>query len=270
MGLTLLKLIIRVVIGGIFLCTAFATQAQNETNRFWLMWEQSRIDLAACLHDGLCDPKRSFVTRLIEEPDSARAQSVFYELDRVSLARRQPPIHPETPIVCPANFYRIEQPASPSLQVNTDTPDYEKMEISDKLAPLKNLPGVYFKLDGVRGPTDDGGKFGKQLHGYVTDAMNKAGIPILTKEELENTPGKPQFSASFSGTQSNGCTWRVSAMLKQTVLLSRDLSVKLASTTWASFGGFDAAQPKQDEFDALTMLIDKFITDYKKANEIAD
>ncbi|GHA59875.1 hypothetical protein GCM10008927_26850 [Amylibacter ulvae] len=266
----MIHIILRVMIVGVFSCTAVATQAQNETNRFWLMWEQSRIDLAACLHDGLCNPQRSFITRLVEEPDFARAQSVFYELDRVSLARRQPPIHPDTPIVCPANFNQIEQPTTPQLQVYTDSPDYEKMEISDKLAPLKNLPGVYFKLDGVRGPTDDGGKFGQQLQGYVTDAMTKAGIPILTKEELENTPGKPQFSASFSGTQSNGCTWRVSAMLKQTVLLSRDLSVKLASTTWASFGGFDAAQPEQDEFDALTMLIDKFITDYKKVNEIAD
>lgn len=84
---------------------------------------------------------------------------------------------------------------------------------------------------------------------------------------MEQTPGKPQLNIYFSNANAKtGCTYSLFASLSQTMLLTRNHTVKLKVGTWGSTGGPSADFPHGNEYDAVMRVVDKLLADYKRAN----
>jgi hypothetical protein len=88
---------------------------------------------------------------------------------------------------------------------------------------------------------------------------------------MEITPGKPQLNIYFSNTKpKTGCTYSVFVSFTQTMLLTRNHTVKLKVGTWGASGGHSAEFPNGNEMGAILRVIDKFLSDYKRANSRKD
>ena len=231
--------------------------AQNKNSNYtWMVWEQRHIDPALCQAKNLCAPQRKFITRLIERPTEQKAREMLGAIDQLAKLRGQAVEHPDTPQICQ----------------NTEAGkilgfDPELWDLSDRLAALTDLQGVYFSVENLKSPADYIGSFGKGLQLEMKHRFQQAGLPVLTEDQMENTPGKPHLNIYFSNTnQDTGCTYSVFASLTQTMLLTRNHTTKLKVGTWGMSGGHSADHPKGNEYDAIMRVVDKFLDDYKRAN----
>lgn len=112
-----------------------------------------------------------------------------------------------------------------------------------------------------------GGDFGKTLQTTMGQKCAEAGLTYLTKDEMEKIPGKPQLNIYFSNTDpDSGCHFSVYTGMSQTAPLTRNHTVKLRVGTWGMSGGYSTKQPNRSEFDAILVVVDKFIADYQRAN----
>ncbi len=233
----------------------FTVSAQSK-NYTWMVWEQRAVDPQLCRKKGVCTPQRNFITRLIEEPTEQKAREMLGAIDQLAIMRGTPVEHPEAPKMC----RKIE--AGKILGF-----DPELWEISDKLAALKGLQGVYFSVQAIKGPKGYKGAFGLDLQKSMTDRFHAAGLPVLTEDQMDQTPGKPQLNVYFSNTKpETGCTYSVFVSFTQTMLLTRNHTVKLKVGTWGASGGPSADDPNTNELGAILRVIDKFLSDYRRAN----
>lgn len=146
--------------------------------------------------------------------------------------------------------------------------DTRGMELADKLSTLRGLNGIYVDFRAVRGPRTFSGDFGRRVHEYVIAALQKSGIPLLGKKELEITPGKPTLSFRYSA-EVDGCRpWSVSLSLKQTTVLTRDTRIMLSASTWSASARQSEEDIDYNVLDALRDAVEKFVTDYAKANSV--
>ncbi len=232
-----------------------AQTAQTE-NKIWLTWEQRRIDPSLCEQKYYCEQVPVYMSRLVEKTSEGNAQSIIGALDNIARARQQP----------------VELPDAPTWCQMTDAKtilgfDAESWPISEKQKALAGLQGVYFKLDGLKGPPGYEGPFGPQVHAQAEDRFARAGIPVLTEEEMQRTPGQPHLNIYFSNTNPDtGCWFSVFASLAQTMLLTRNHTVKIKGGTWGFSGGYSPDDPSRAEFDAIMIVVDKFIADFTAAN----
>ena len=138
---------------------------------------------------------------------------------------------------------------------------------SEKSRALEGLRGVYFDLNALRGPQSYIGDFGPNVHAEVARKFDISGIPVLDEEALESTPGKPILNIYFSNTNPDtGCWFSVFAALSQTMLLTRNHTVKIRAGSWGMSGGYSADDPNRGEFEAIMLVVDSFIADFQKAN----
>lgn len=237
--------------------------SQAQQSRLWLLWEQNHIDPSACLANGVCGLRRDYVSRLLEQSDHDRAAAVVGQVEKSSLSRNIPLDHPEAPQCGLTPGFANSSIIAPEPE---DELDVEALPLAAKIDTLRGLTGVYFDLMKAKGPDKEDDSFGRNLHKIVAEKLTAAGIKVLTKEELEKTPGKPIFKASFSPTRAEGCWWRVSAGLTQTLLLSRDQMIKIRGSTWGASGGYSAKDNDQTEWSALMGVVDRFVADWIKAN----
>ena len=153
----------------------------------------------------------------------------------------------------PANFPLID--IVPRLQV---------LEVRGKIGALKGLPGVYFDAARVSG---DG--MSETFTAYFADMLTSAGIPVFTEEEALAMPGAARMSVSLSETRDNaGCIFpfRASLSIKEEVVLVRDPSIKLETTTWSASVAEDFANTNFLPENALRNAAQRFIDDYLQAN----
>lgn len=235
-----------------------ALQPAPAADRLWVLWEHV-APRADCDDETPCTPRRSYTTRLVGSPPLPRLQHTFGLLDRLALLRGQPPEHPQAPRICQ------DQDAEVLLGF-----DPEAMSLSEKLDALRGLQGVYFDVHSLKAPIGYTGDFGGFLQAEIERRFRNAGIRVLTEEERMQTPGRPKLNVYFSNTDPvTGCHYSVFASLSQTVLLTRNVLTKLEVGTWAASDGPSSDFPNATESDAILRVIDKFISDFKRANPTA-
>jgi hypothetical protein len=243
-----------------FLLLLFAVASpsigQEQSNRMWFTWESLQTNSELCRERNVCGPISTYITRLIEEPTAAKAKEMTGAMDQLAKLRGYPADHPDSPKVC----QNVE--AAKVLGFNP-----EMWQMSEKLDTLVGLQGVYFSLEKLKAPAGYEGPFGEQVHAEVVKKFTAAGITVLTKEQMELTPGKPHLNIFFSNTNPDtGCWFSVFSSLSQTALLTRNHTVKFKAGTWGSGGGYSADHPDRDEYAAIMLVIDKFIEDFQTAN----
>ena len=244
------------VSAGCLVLAASLALAEAPKNRIWFTWEQRAKDGLLCAEKGYCDPVSRFITRLAEETDRASAEQITGSMDRIAESQGRTADHPEAPNWC--------------QQTDAQTIlgfEAESWPLSDKIKALEGLQGVYFDFNRLKVPDGFVGDFGPLVHAEAEQKFKIAGIPVLTEDEVENTPGKPMLAIYFSLTNPDtGCWFSVFASLTQTMLLTRNHTTKLRAGTWGFSGGYNADFPNRSEYEAIMLVLDKFIDDFKRAN----
>lgn len=236
--------------------TATAASDAQPPNRIWFLWEQTAVDANLCADREHCTPVRRFLPRLVDTPSTKQANEMLGAMDRMIVARGDGVEHPQAPRICE----------------NTEAQtilgfDPEAWELSDSDDALKGLVGVHFAVDQLTAPAAYDGDFGKAMQATMRKRFSNAGIPYLTKEEMNLIPGKPMLNIYFSNTDpDSGCHFSIYASMSQTALLTRNHTVKLRVGTWGMSGGYSNDHPGRSEFDAILVVVDKFIADYQRAN----
>ncbi len=238
-----------------FVFSPLFAQAQSE-NYTWMVWEQRKVDRNLCETKNLCSPQRKYITRLVEQPTEQKAREMLGAIAQLAKLRGQPVEHPEAPQMC------RNTEAGKILGF-----DPELWDMSDKLAALKDLEGVYFSVRTMKGPKSYKGQFGLDIQKDMEARFANAGLSVLSEEQMEETAGKPHLNIYFSNTNpKTGCTYSVFASLTQTMLLTRNHTTKLKVGTWGFSGGPSKDHPNGTEYDAVMRVVDKFLEDYKRAN----
>jgi len=238
-----------------------AIQGVDATDRsnLWIMWERV-LGGADCAVNQDCAGKNQFLSHFIVDIPSSDALDFFQSLEPYATANGSANIaHKKSPI-CLGGL------GSSSL----DTPsvaEINALPLAEKIDTLRGLKGVYVDLRAVIGPAGYIGSFGQTAHQYLTVQFARAGIPILVKDDLLMAPGSPELSIRFS-PQIQGCRpWSVSLSLKQTLLLSRDLTLKIRGSTWSSSFGQDQTDIDYTVDNAVRDVVKVFIADYLAAND---
>jgi hypothetical protein len=244
----------------VMVCLLLAAQvtpaAAQQNNRIWFTWEQSQTSPELCETRGICEPLSKYTTRLIEEPSTAKAKEMVDAMAQLAKLRGHPDEHPNTPQMC----RNVE--AAKVLGFDPET-----WPMAEKLDTLVGLQGVYFSLQKLKAPEGYQGEFGEDVHAEVVQKFTAAGIPVLTEEQRDMTPGKPHLNIYFSNTNPDtGCWFSVFSSLSQTALLTRKHTVKFKAGTWGFGGGYSADHPDRDERTAIMIVIDRFISDFQTAN----
>ena len=147
--------------------------------------------------------------------------------------------------------------------------DPELWEMSDKLLALVGLEGVHIDVSGMKNPFNYGGTFGDDVQTAISKRFNEAGLKLLTEEEMELTPGKPEMNVYFSHSNpETGCQFKFFAGLSQTMLLTRNHTVKLKAGSWGMVGGWVEDDSSIDEFRSIMIVIDAFLSDWREANGV--
>lgn len=232
------------------------TEGAVPPNRIWLTWESRYVDPQLCAEKSYCETVGHYQTRLVETPSETQARQMMGALDQLATRRGYPAEHPDSPQMC----RNVE--AARVLGF-----DPESWEISDKLEALRGLEGVYFDVTGLRAPPGYDGPFGPRMQADMEARFAAVGLRVLTEEERDVTPGKPHLNIFFSHTNPDtGCWFSVFSSLTQTALLTRNHTVKFKAGTWGFSGGYDPDNSDRSEYDAILIVVDKFLADYVEAN----
>lgn len=233
------------------LCASFSFAQDAKQNNLWVMWEQAAT--------GTENAKFRSHLMLNVPPDQAR--SFFENLTPSAQTYGAANVTHETSPLCLADQQHQEKPDMTMV-------DTLGMEVADKITTLRGLNGVFVDFRAVRGPRTFTRDFGAEVHAFTVKALQSAGIPLLTKQEADVEPGRPTLTLRYS-VEVVGCKpWSLSLGLKQTSVLTRDLSIMLEGTTWSS----SARQSEEDvdfgALEALQKIVTAFTTDYAKANSV--
>jgi len=225
-----------------------------EQNTIWVMWERVNSPTLDC-QGNACEARSEFRSHFVSDLPSSEAQALFNNwepLARISGAANL--THERLP-VC------FEEPDPMLTQI-----DESGLEIAEKIDTLRGLEGIFADFRGARGPSWMRENFGEISDAFMRSALLNAGIPVLTREQLDVTPGRPQLTIRFS-PEVQGCRpWSVSLSVKQTMVLTRDTSLMIEGTTWA-------ASQRQSEEDvdfgpeeAMQTALLAFIEAFQQAN----
>ncbi|MEO0343940.1 MAG: hypothetical protein AAF198_10945 [Pseudomonadota bacterium] len=238
--------------------TGIGSQSGHTENYVWTTWENESVHIELCEEKGVCDPIRSFVTELHSMPELHEAERLMGQRAKDALMIEAQIAPRSAPRICEA----VE--AATVLGFNP-----ELWEQSDKAKALVGLEGIYLNVENLKGPVAYGPNFGLDLQDAVNERFSYAGLKLLTMEEMEKAPGKPEMNVYFSNTDSNtGCRFRLFAGLSQTMLLTRNHTIKLKAGSWGMTGGWVADDPEIDEFRSIMIVIDTFLADWREANRM--
>ncbi|MDG1531939.1 MAG: hypothetical protein P8Q99_11365 [Paracoccaceae bacterium] len=228
-------------------------------SNLWIMWENISAG-TNCTAGQDCPNQKSFLSHFILNIPSTEAGQFFQSLEPMTKAKGSANLpHKRSPI-CLDNTNDVG-PATPSTEA------VNALALAEKKDTLRGLNGVFVDLRAVIGPAGYKGTFGQVSHTHLSEQFALAGIPILSKDNMLLAPGNPELSIRFS-PEIQGCRpWSLSFSLKQTMLLSRDLNVKLRNTSWSTSSGQDQSDIDYDVDDALRDVVKVFIHDYKLVND---
>lgn len=144
------------------------------------------------------------------------------------------------------------------------TEELQAIPKAERLSPLINHPGVYF--DSTKIDEDETtANFSKG----VRAVLERIGLKLLTKEEMEMTPGRPTLTVNFSPRrESEGCIipYSVSMAIKEEVVMVRDTTIKLSGNAWAGSVRENLANRNFTPTSALNEVLQKLEKDFTAAN----
>lgn len=231
----------------------------STAEHFWLFKEVRRMKGADCPDGPACAMHRLYTPRRFDPMLNPAMAEVMRRMEGEDTARGQIGPPGDSPKFCENRAWE-----------GTLNFDPEALEPAAKLEVLRDLPGVYFDLTKLKAPEGFVGAFGKNLDVAFRGRFKRAGIRLLTKEQVEATPGQPVMNVYFSHTNpKTGCWYSVFASLTQTALLTRNPLVKFKAGTWSTSSGVKTVSEGGTEYDAILWVADKFVRDYLVANEKA-
>ncbi len=240
------------------LLAAFPAVAQDgaEQNNLWFMWEHIPQSDPLCVGAEECAPESQLRSHFMMNVPTQDAASLFQRLE------------PSAQYYGNANLTHDQLPICLDGPENgLIPPDIAALEYAEKIDTLRGLAGVHADLRGVRGPATFKGQFGVEAHNFLVEVLAEAGIPLLTKEQVETTPGRPVLGLRFS-PEVHGCRpWSVSLSLKQDMLLSRDLTLMLSGTTWSASQSQSEADADFSPRDAMKNAILSFVEAWQLAHK---
>jgi len=200
---------------------------------------------------------REYETRRFAPALNPAMEEVMRRLESEATARGEIGLPLDTPRFCENRAFE-----------STLNFDLEELEPAAKLEVLRDLPGVHFDLTGLKSPEGFVGAFGKNLQVAFEGRFRRAGIRLLSKEEVEVAPGQPVMNIYFSHTNpKTGCWYSVFASLSQTAVLTRDPLVKFRAGTWSASSGVKTVGEGGTEYDAILWIAEKFVEDFQRASE---
>lgn len=132
------------------------------------------------------------------------------------------------------------------------------------LDALIGHPGVFFD------PTTlDADEATAGFSAFVISQLTAAGVPLLSQDEMDNTPGRPQLSVRFSPrTESAGCIipFSVSMAVSEETVMVRNPTLKTSGSAWSGLVKENLANRNYSPMSALQELVTAFVTDWKSAN----
>ncbi|PYE85991.1 hypothetical protein [Pseudoroseicyclus aestuarii] len=229
-----------------------APQAQ-EVNNLWLMWERSGLSSPSCADPatGACDGDSQFRSHFLMQVPGDEALDLFRFLSpRAQRYGTADLVHSALPIC---------------MDRLNEAPDEGDPEMATAIETLEGLGGVHADFRGVRGPAGYPSDFGGDAQRAVERILSEAGVPLVSEEELAAIPGRPELSLRFS-PEVVGCRlWSVSLSLRQTVVLDRDRSKALTTTTWSSSAGQSEDDVDFGAGDAMRQVIEAFAQAWAEA-----
>lgn len=210
----------------------------------WLLVETRKVP-NRCDHPLICLPQSELASRNLLKLTRKNQSSFFGFLKSVSSISGIPDaavagLHPPEPEIL------------------------HELVLAPKLGPLINHPGMYFdsqKLDDVEATA--------AFSSHLRKRLKALGVNFLTKEEWENTPGKPTLSIRYTARlESAGCIvpFSVSMTLKEEVVLVRDPSQKINATIWSYSRRQNLANTNYGPDNSLREIVAKFEKDWREAH----
>lgn len=213
---------------------------------------------SGCPDSPQCLTRRNYTSRLFENADLETMYRLFGMMDGSALAKGRLAEHPDAPRICQHTDAEVLLGFDPER-----LPKVEKIEV------LRGLAGVSFNLRNLKPPPGYSSDFGRKMHAGFEQKLKAAGIAVIPDHELTRTPGQPVLNIFFSHNDFNGdCEYEYSvfASLSQTVLLSRDLRIKVSAGVWSFSTGSKSADHRGNEAAAILSVADRFIEDYRLVN----
>lgn len=137
---------------------------------------------------------------------------------------------------------------------------------------LRGLPGVRVIVENLPKGAEEAGLSVSDLQTGVTFKLTSAGIPVLSREEWKETPGRPWLYVSVNTIKYlTSYFFSIDLQLKQEVILRRQASMVTSSATWemgsVGFVGVDGLVEKVHE--SIGAYVEEFISDFVVANSDA-
>ncbi|WP_120500656.1 hypothetical protein [Roseovarius sp. EL26] len=236
-------------------CNPSTAQMQD---RFWILWERLEQNGTGCPDGPNCLKKHRYSSRLFDAADSSAMYRLFGMMDGAAMAQGRLAEHPDAPRICQHNSAEV------ILGFNPET-----LPKSEKIEALRGISGFGFDVRKLKAPPGFSDTFGDELQAAMKTRFRQAGLRVLSKEETAATPGQPELNIYFSFRDPGGhCdySYSVFASLSQTVLLTRDLRIKLSAGVWSYSTSSPALQQGETEWDALLSVADALIRDHRKVN----
>lgn len=218
-------------------------QAQN-----WLLLEAHDIP-AHCAEPLACLDQGELILRNLIHMPAAERQVLLQALNSLSVIRGIPAEDGQAPVgLDPQDMIEILHP----------------MPKADKLATLIDHPGVYFDSTRL-----DAGLQTAEFSNWIREELTKAGIPLLTEEERDATPGRPTLSVRYSPrSESAGCIipFSISISITEETVMVRNPALKVTGTTWAKTARQNLANTNYSLNSALQEVISALVSDWKSQN----
>lgn len=145
----------------------------------------------------------------------------------------------------------------------------EDVPAVDQAGTLRGLNIVAFDATAVKGPDGNAETFGAILHERYLKQFEALGITVVTDEEILDVPGQPSLSIRFSARYDDrGCVrpFRASLQLKQSVVLTRDPSIRHHATTWSGSVVELITNTNRTPEIAMIEVVEAFLKDWQLAN----
>ena len=233
-------------------------QSVNANERFWILWERYRFTGTNCPNSINCSVARDFATRPLSPKFPETIYRMFGANGPRGFAASQQSEHPESPQICGPDQARL-------------TIGFDPIELpqSLKIEALRGISKIHLNLRNLKSPPGYDSLFGDRLHREFVALLERAGIRVVSEEELSKVPGQLKLNLFFSFTDPDSrCDYEYSvfASLSQEVLLVRDLRIKITAGVWSFSTGSGAEGHIGNEEDAILTVADAFVRAHQQVN----
>ncbi|CUJ09130.1 hypothetical protein [Cognatishimia activa] len=229
-----------------FALLTFLLSTSSVSSQETIMIEARRLP-STCVDPLLCVPMSELVLRNIASFSNKESREVMSFINRISSVRG-------------LTDERYDQLNSSKRAI---ADKYHPSEMSEKLLFLRQHPGFYFDTEVL-----DGANVTQSFGGYIKTQLQGAGVTFLTKQEWENTPGRPQIKVRYSDRrESEGCIipFSVSLTISEEAVLVRDADLKVPAVIWSKTVRQNLANRNYTVQSALREAVEYFLEDWRAA-----